>query len=250
MPQQIDACTDGDRLKGFFAGLSRAVEHAKYTQEKLDRLAATQFSVFDYFHERETDLSRIFAKLLDPRGTHGQGDRFLRSFLEEISLAKVPDMPDSLPSLDIRGTKVCTEYPINDGRIDIVLHTPNNVWIGIENKPWAKDGANQVKKYLEFFRQKKIREGDRMWWILLYLSGDGHPPPPTSLPDDTPDGQRCVTVPYRKASHEAPSIENWAHKCWGECEAERVRWFLRNLLEYIQASFRLSVHYPGENHGE
>ena len=239
MPQQIDA--HNDRLECFFTGLSRAVEHAKYAQEKLDRIAATQFSVFDCFHERETDLSRILTKLLDPRGTHGQGDCFLRLFLNEvdkIASTQVPEMYSSLSSLDIHGTKVYPEYQINDGRIDIVLQILNDVWIGIENKPWAKDDTNQVKKYLEFLRQKSQKNESGTWW-MLYLSGDGRPPSPTSLPHNTPDGQRCVTVPYRKAGHEAPSLENWVHKCWGECEAERVRWFLRDLLEYIRRSFRL-----------
>ena len=67
----------------FFNGLGPVVDIAKRAQEEMGRRAATKFSIFDYLHERETDLSRIFAGLLNPSDTHGRGDRFLSLFLKE-----------------------------------------------------------------------------------------------------------------------------------------------------------------------
>ena len=59
-----DAVKDYENgLRAFFAGLSPVAKYAKRAQQKLDRIAATKFSVFEYFHKRETDLSRIFADL-------------------------------------------------------------------------------------------------------------------------------------------------------------------------------------------
>ena len=48
----------------FFSGLDAAVGIAGADQVELDRRASTRISVFDFFGERETDLSRVFGGLL------------------------------------------------------------------------------------------------------------------------------------------------------------------------------------------
>ena len=231
-----DAVEDHENgLRTFFAGLSPVVKYAKRVQEKLDRIAATQFSVFEYFHERETDLSRIFADLLDPAGRHGQGDRFLRLLLDEIHRFLDQTLRSDFPIYGTHQAKVYLEYHTDKMRsIDIVLEMPNNHWIGIENKPWAGEQEDQVKDYLKFLQQKVKKVGAGTAW-MLYRSGHGDPP--KTLPDDKDGQKHCLTVPYRKAGNESRSLENWVHQCWEQCEAERVRWFLGDLLEYIRRWF-------------
>lgn len=193
----------------------------------MDRRAATKFSIFDYFHVQETDLSRIFADLLNPSGTHGQGDRFLSLFLNET----LPDYPH--PRTFTNAQMVHLEYSTHERRkIDIVLEMPDNHWIGIENKPWAEEQENQVKAYMEYLQGKVKRSGTA--WIL-YLSGDGSDP--QTLPCDPELRKCCRTVPYRK-NHTDRSLEIWIEQCWRECEAEQVRWFLKDLLTYIQRNFK------------
>ena len=68
---------------------------------------------------------------------------------------------------------------------------------------------------------------------MLYLSGDGSRPVSLQGYGNT----NCRTVPYRESKGESPSVENWLRECWKECEAERVRWFLKDLLAYIQRHF-------------
>ena len=88
----------------FFSGLSAAVDIARAAQTELDRRAATRFSIFDYFNERETDLSRVFGGLLDPTGNHGQGSRFLGLFLNEACRGMHPARRASdFPSRTRRG---------------------------------------------------------------------------------------------------------------------------------------------------
>ena len=218
-------------LGRFFAGLGPVVEYSKRAQEKLDRIAATKFSVFEYFNVHETDLSRIFADLLDPVGRHGQGDLFLRLFLVGIQRSLDETLRREFPLSDIHQAKVHLEYSTDKmRRIDIVLEMPNNHWIGIENKPRAEEQEDQVKDYLKFLQNKVRQSGDGTAWILFW-SGNGKPP--TTLPDDTEGKKHCVTVPYQRTSNKPPSLENWVRKCWEQCEADRVRWFLRDLLEYI-----------------
>ena len=96
---------DENELSTFFAGLQPAVEIARRAQEEMDRRAATKFSVLDLFRShsegrvRETHLSRIFAGLLDPLGTHGQGDRFLSLFLKDLK----ETLPGDFSCLDLAG---------------------------------------------------------------------------------------------------------------------------------------------------
>lgn len=219
-------------LRAFFAGLGPAVRIARGAQAELDRRAATRFSLFDFFNERETDLSRVFGGLLDPDGTHGQGDRFLRLFLNEVRKVLDGDVHGGFPAGNLRDSRVYLEYRTDEDRsIDIVVRAPGDTWIGIENKPWAREQPNQVSDYLEYLQGK----ADPDAWVI-YLSGDGVEPE-TGPPVGSKDRMRCPTLPYRGAERSSPSLENWVEKCRAECEAERVRWFLTDLLEYIQKWF-------------
>ena len=101
-------------LAGFFAGLGLVVDIAKRAQAELDRTAATRFSVFEhYFKVSEETLSDIFADLLAPAGTHGQGDRFLGLFLDEVpSLQGEPSrkLGSGLSPSERRDCKIRREY--------------------------------------------------------------------------------------------------------------------------------------------
>ena len=212
-----------NELTTFFSGLQTAVQIGTRAQREMDRKAATKFCVFGFFRSasnvqvREIHLSRIFADLLNPSGTHGQGDRFLSLFLKELKST----LPEDFPPENLPGTTVHLEYPTDEGRrIDIVLEMPGDHWIGIENKPWAVEGEAQVKDYLEFLKK---REKNRGVVKAVYLSGDG----------SCSSESAAINVPYRKKKDES-SVEGWIEQCWRECEAERVRWFLQELLEYIR----------------
>ena len=218
-------------LQAFFTGLGPAVRIARRAQAELDRRAATRFSLFDFFRERETDLSRVFGGLLDPSGTHGQGDTFFRLFLDEVRRVLDGEVDGRFPAGKLRDSRVDLEHHTDTGRsIDIVVRVRGDTWIGIENKPWAGEQPDQVSDYLKYLRTKA---GPDAW--LVYLSGDGKRP--QTLPDDPEDRMRCPTLPYRGAECGSPSLENWVEKCRTECEAERVRWFLTDLLEYIRRWF-------------
>ena len=222
-------------LQAFFAGLGPAVRIARRAQAELDRRAATRFSLFDFFHERETDLSRVFGGLLDPAGTHGQGDTFLRLFLDEVREVLDGEVHGRFPAGNLRDGRVFLEHRTDAGRsIDIVVRVRGDTWIGIENKPWAGEQPDQVSDYLKYLRTRACPETDPDAW-LVYLSGDGKRP--ETLPDDPEDRIRCPTLPYKGAERGSPSLENWVEKCRIECEAERVRWFLTDLLEYIRKWF-------------
>lgn len=221
-------------LKGFFSGFGTCVDIASRAQADLDRIAATRFSVFPYFATKERDLSRILGDLLDPAGSHGQRERFLRLFLEELA---IPAMASA--GSDLRRCRVDLEYPTTTGDtvryIDIVLNVRREFWVGIENKPWAEDQPDQIRDYLRDVQAQAEQDETEAW--LIYLSGDGtNPAEWPSLKSEERD--RCLIVPYRSGNSARPSLEHWVERCAVTCEADRVRWFLKELLAYVQREFR------------
>ena len=211
-------------LDVFFAGMAPAIAVAVEAQKVLDRVAATNFSMFHYFNEKEIRVSGILADLLRPDGSHGQGATFLRLLLEEIDLGGKEFIRKLGAYGSLEQCAVYTEYRTSAGRsIDIVLRL-GDMWIGIENKPWAHEQPGQLQHYLEFLRQKDAQA------CVLYLSGSG---------DDSEtikDHDHYLTIPYGHTRN-GPSVAHWITECRRHCEADRVRWFLKDLLEYIPRMF-------------
>ena len=213
-------------LAVFFAGLAPAVSVASEAQRVLDRVAATNFSVFHYFKENENLVSGIFADLLRPNGSHGQGTAFLRLFLREIDRGRMPCIRKAGDYGALERCSVYTEYRTSDRRrIDIVLKLGDK-WIGVENKPWAGDQRRQLQDYLDFLQQKDKQA------CVLYLSGAGWDA--ASLRDKARD--HYLTSPYGLTKN-GPSVAHWVAECHRHCRAENVRWFLNDLLTYIGRMF-------------
>ena len=158
MAQEADEAQETEHLAGlahFFAGLVPAVTVAMEAQKVLDRVAATNFSVFRYFKENENLVSGIFADLLRPDGSHGQGTVFLRLFLKEIDRGRKTRIRkwDAYGSLE--RCSVYTEYSTDERRrVDIVIKL-GDMWIGVENKPWAGEQPDQLQHYLQFLQQER-----------------------------------------------------------------------------------------------
>jgi len=242
MNQGTQQLANGD-YAGFFSDAAQVLDIAKQAQANLDHKAATGFSVFDYFRARENDLSKVFAGLLDPRGGHGQREAFLQCFLEETSLLKYAgesgESRGYLPADECWNVDV--EYVVlGNRRIDIVLHHPQTGrWLGIENKPWAAEQHDQIRDYLAALHK---RDGKAR---ICYLSGRGDH---ATTVDDS-DKDQCLTMPYRKHD-KLPSVEGWIERCLSACEAEPVRWFLKDLLKYVRYQFSMegapAIDYKGD----
>jgi hypothetical protein len=221
-------------LDSFFSGLAPVIRLAKDARARVDRVAATGFSTFEYFSENENALSRIFGDLLDPRGSHGQGTLFLKHFVEHFmgELDGCWRHEEKLAECRV-GLEVVTTRAKQRRRLDIVLEFPESV-IGIENKPWAIDQENQLVDYIAHLNPR-----DK--WAMLYLSGSGDPPSKDSLHRDCREkfienGQLRV-IPFCMQAAGHPPLETWLEACIRDCEAERVRWFLKDFLAYIRHEF-------------
>ena len=218
-------------LGSFLTGLGAVIEGVKETRARMDRVAATRFSVFWYFKRNENIISGIFADLLRADGSHGQGVTFLELFLEEVDRE--------------RGESACyrvaQDYKVSDGcavetehvipgqrRIDIVvrLGERGEQWLAIENKPWAGEQEGQLAAYAAYVHD---RDPDA---CCVYISGDGSES--ETITDEKRAHYRAMS--YRDSGG-GPSVEAWIRACVERCEADRVRWFLMDMLRYIQEVF-------------
>ena len=123
----------------FVASLNTGWGRIKREELKKNRLENHHYSPLRFITIKETDHSRLLGELLDPNGTHGQGRRFLDSFLTLLGVYE--------PLQD--GWKVTIEA----GRIDILIRRtePRSVII-IENK--ANDAGDQGGQLYRYWFQE------------------------------------------------------------------------------------------------
>lgn len=109
------------------------------------------YNIFNILGHTSKELthSKIIASLLDPRGRHHMGTKFMDAFIDVVGIDKI--------RFDSSHSSVITEKPIgkveNDyeyldgGRIDIILSDWDGHNIIIENKIYAKDQYRQLVRY-------------------------------------------------------------------------------------------------------
>lgn len=184
-----------------------------------DRLAP-DFSAFDFIANDELTLSRILGWLLDPSGSHGQGAKFLDTFVSNI-------LPD-LSGFETDAAKVKLEAHCGDRRrIDLLVQS-GNVAFAIENKPYAADQDGQLAHYLAWL--DRFTDGR-----LVYLAGrSDRLPGPNSLSETDQlaslKSRRLITMGY-------PDLRPWLTACLGVCSAERVRAFIDDFQRLILKRF-------------
>jgi hypothetical protein len=138
-------------LRSFCDGLRQQSEFAREVNQRTNKFLAEKFSPFIYLDIAEPKLSSITADLLQPDGSHGQGDAFLRAFLRVIGIA------DRGAPVQIRVEQPTRFIESIQRRVDIKLCWSDFI-VGIENKPWALDQVNQLEDYInDLDRESKGR---------------------------------------------------------------------------------------------
>lgn len=139
----------------------------------------------------ENTHSAIIAELLNPKGTHSLKSELLEAFLSLIDKDFVPT--DFNPS----NATVYTEYTTTDkGRIDILIKDANKNALIIENKIYAADQYEQLKRYDQF--AKKEFKAYQIYYLTLWGSE-------ASL--QSGEGVNYLTISY------ADTIIRWLDKC-------------------------------------
>ena len=178
-------------MENFFKQVESAAILARQAkQESLKR--GDHFNMFSIcgVNHYENTHSAILAELLNPHGCHGQDTVYLSLFLISYN-SRI------LFRLD-EGAKVITEYATDEGRIDILITNPFGQAIIIENKIYAADQWEQLKRYDRFARQK-YGEGN---YEIIYLTLNG----------DEASEQSAEGVVYHTMSY-AIDIAEWLEEC-------------------------------------
>jgi hypothetical protein len=184
---------------------------------------APDFSVFNYIQPDECGLSAILRDLLDPRGSHGQGDLFLRGFLDHFW------KEDTRPRGEVEDAKTevrTTRIEQGFRKMDVWVKFQDGVMV-IENKAWARDKKHQVRDYLK----------DMAPWPkarLFYLTPDGTPPSEESI--DPPSREEAEKV-GRLCLLSYSRLPEWLSDCQGDCQSERVRVFIDDFIAYLRRTF-------------
>lgn len=151
--------------------------------ERLEDLLA-DFNLFDVLGIARAELrhSAFLAWLLDPRGSHGLRDYFLRTFLlqvaREASNLEVGDItPFEVDSWKLLDIEVATERYY----IDILIVGRDDGFVClIENKIGSGEHSNQLSRYLDTVKgEYEIPD-----IIPIFLTPDGRNPDPGSAAED------------------------------------------------------------------
>lgn len=154
------------------------------------------FGVLGVDHYENTH-SAIICEFLNPKGSHGLKDQFLKAFVEHY-IKEHENSIDFFCRFETRTAKAQTEFPTQDGRIDILIEDNNGHAIIIENKIYAIDQWEQLSRYNKF-ALANYKSGN---YIILYLTLDGVEASEQSGKD----------VDYFKISH-SDFIIKWLEKC-------------------------------------
>lgn len=187
-----------ENIKKLLQEVNVILQKEKVRKEE-SRKRGERFNMFEMLGvaHYEVTHSKIIAGFLNPQGSHGQGDLFLRLFLQTI------ENKDEIYA-DASNAKVYTEYGKGvDGRLDIFIENGSHGII-IENKVYAGDQPEQLKRYNDFAKEK-YGEGS---YMIYYLTLYGHEASEDSVID--PKTGECVN--YNCISY-SKDINNWLQLC-------------------------------------
>lgn len=189
------------------------------------------FQVIDMTSNETGVHSAFIADLLNPKGRHRMGDAFLKLFLE---MDVFKDMNFESANAIVEREKYIGEVTDETGgRIDIHIMDSSGKCIIIENKIYASDQDNQIRRYYNYAESLKTE------YRLIYLSlfGDVHDEDKTTG-NDKNKKQLVQSVNYHILSYEKDILQ-WLEKCRSKDEVsgrpmirEAINHYI-NLVKYL-----------------
>ena len=179
------------------------------------------FNIFSVLgaETKEIRHSAFIAELLNPDGSHGVGEVFLKSFLDLLAQTSKANSDEnkfsfSANEFDFHNAKVQTEEYFGcicdigrgkqaGGSADITIELKKNekpFYIVIENKIYAGDQTSQLSRYNESLKQLH----GNCECLFVYLTLDGHEPSEDSAKGI--DKTRLLLISYRD------DIKRWLTK--------------------------------------
>ena len=178
-----------------------ALEQAQ--QEERNR-KGENYNLFSILSIERYELkhSALIANLLDPKGSHGCGDAFLRAFFEIALKGTAYPFESSTPPHSY--TEYYTGPIVGDtgGRIDILVKSSRYGLI-IENKIYAGDQDKQLTRYDNYGKETFGADG----YLLVYLTLYG-----CDASKESTATKSAEEVAYLRLSY-AEDILRWLEQC-------------------------------------
>lgn len=229
-------------LHQFFNDVRQQVEKAEEQQRREDLKHATRFNVFDLIEPDENKLSDVIADLLNPKGNHGQGDSFLRLFIEQLGIRSDANVTKNA---SVRREALTHFIPNDRRRIDVLVEV-GALFLAIENKVDSLEQIDQVKDYLQHLEE--CSRGCPIPSILIYLTPNGRRPESLNAQDlkRHQDGNRLKCMSYQGA------FLDWLKNCIEVCEAPKICHFLSDFIAYTESALKreLETNEEDEAHEE
>ena len=190
-------------IQRFFQEVANICALEQALQEERHR-KGENYNLFSILNIERYELkhSALIANLLDPKGSHGCGDAFLRAFFEIALKGTAYPFESSTPPNSY------TEYytgPIagdTGGRIDILVKSSHYGLI-IENKIYAGDQDKQLTRYDNYGKETFGADG----YLLVYLTLYG-----CDASKESTATKSAEEVGYLRLSY-AEDILRWLEQC-------------------------------------
>lgn len=206
-----------------------------------EQLLAPEFNILTILHtaSKEVDVCRLLYEVLNPQGSHGHGNTYLKLFVQDV--LQINTMTDD----EWENISVCREHYIPDSgrRIDLVIQTQKR-FIPIEVKIYAADQKSQCFDYYQYANNiDKQAE-------LYYLTLDGHLPSEdsytssdeskslTQSSSDKIDGITCISF--------ETDVLMWLRNCLSLNETLRYESLRIFFMQFIKALESLTQQSIGE----
>jgi hypothetical protein len=172
--------------------LLKRVETTKWKYDKVLHQSQHMFNIFSILRDEhdEVNLHSLFlAELLNPKGTHEQGNVFLRKFLDLNEISE----------FQLKNTYVKKEYK----NIDILIANDTQAII-LENKIYAEDQPRQLARYYKIIQAEGFKD-----IFVIYLTLDGNDPSRQSI-DNAFEDDILYKVSYKD------DVNSWLDECLKE----------------------------------
>ena len=169
-----------------------------------------RFNIFQIcgVNHYENTHSAILAEFLNPNGSHGLSSKLLDCFFDTLGELFI------IQNFNSEKSRVRVEHSTEEGRIDILIEDNRKNVIIIENKIYANDQPEQLKRYNRY-AQKNYKE-----YQIFYLTLFG----------EKATKQSGEGVNYLPISHKEHVI-NWLEKC--VAIASRYPIVRETIIQYI-----------------
>ena len=226
-PGSASTLVSREALEKFFNAAAQKVDEAEKQQREIDKIEATGFNVFHLIEADENKLSDILADLLDPKGSHGQGDLFLRLLFERLEIS-----PETSATLNARVSREAPTETIKNRkrRMDILVRA--GITLAIENKVDSKDQDKQVPDYLEHLRLDTQRNAPQS--TLIYLTPNDRRPQSLSA-EETRQYEALRTLHCWAYQDK---LKDWLASCQSACTAAKIKHFLMDFIAYIETDLK------------